>query len=90
MELFRVPIIDMAFVAAINRRTFDVDEDFVRIGAQIGLTASVAQAIEVIERANECADAVVYSLEYAGSSTRVRLLEKMVRRARTLRPVPIR
>lgn len=28
MELFRVSVVDMAFLAALNRRTFDADVDF--------------------------------------------------------------
>ncbi len=40
MEMFRVPIVDMAVVGAINRRTFDADADFAEAPGQVLLSES--------------------------------------------------
>lgn len=40
IELFRVPCVDMAVVAAVNRRQFDPDADFQVAGRQVWLTDS--------------------------------------------------
>jgi CRISPR-associated protein Cas1 len=81
MELFRVPLVDMAVVGAINRGTFDADEDFEQRGAQVWLTrGGRAKAIELFEkrRQDEWKHSVVgYSLSYARMiELEVRLLEK--------------
>lgn len=81
MELFRVPIVDMALVAAVNRGTFDVKRDFRTTPAGVLLTDSgKARMIETFER--RLSDdwrhtAVGYSLSYARMiELEVRLLEK--------------
>lgn len=81
MEMFRVPLVDMAIVAAINRRTFDPDADFRDLGGRVLLTAAGrVKAVEVFERrlAEEWKhDVVRYSLSYARIlELEVRLLEK--------------
>jgi CRISPR-associated protein Cas1 len=81
MELFRVPLIDMAFVAALNRRTFDADADFGEVPGRVLLSESGRmKAIEVLERRNADTwrhSVVGYSLSYARMvELEVRLLEK--------------
>jgi CRISPR-associated protein Cas1 len=81
MELFRVPLIDMAFVAALNRRTFHAANDFNEVPGRVLLSESGRKkAIEVIERrkADTWRHSVVgYSLSYARLiELEVRLLEK--------------
>mgnify|MGYP005847131299 CR=1 FL=1 len=81
MELFRIPIVDMAVVAALNRGTFDADRDFVELAGRVLLTdEGRARAIETIERRlmDEWRhSAVGYSLSYARMiELEVRLLEK--------------
>lgn len=81
MELFRVPIVDMSLVAAINRGTFDADMDFQQAGSGLILTDSGRRkVIEVIERRRADSwrhDVVGYSLTYARMvELEVRLLEK--------------
>ena len=81
MELFRVAIVDMAIMAAINRRTFDPVQDFKLSPGQVMLSdTGRRKVIEVIERrkADEWRHSVVgYSLSYARMiELEVRLLEK--------------
>lgn len=81
MELFRVPVVDMAVMAAINRRTFDPVEDFRLAPGQVLLSdTGRRKVIEAIERrkADEWKHSVVgYSLSYARLiELEVRLLEK--------------
>ena len=81
VELFRVPIVDMAVVGAVNRRTFDADADFVEAPGHVLLSESGRRkAVEVIERRNNDVwrhDVVDYSLSYARMiELEVRLLEK--------------
>ena len=81
MELFRVPLIDMAVVAALNRRTFDAVADFDEIPGRVLLNErGRKKAIEVIERrkADTWRHSVVgYSLSYARMiELEARLLEK--------------
>lgn len=81
MELFRVSIVDMAFVAALNRRTFEADGDFSDTAVGVFLSASGRKkAIEVFERRKGDVwkhSAVGYSLSYARMiELEVRLLEK--------------
>lgn len=81
MEIFRVPLVDMPIVGAINRRTFSVDEDFEVRGNGVGLSlAGRRKLIELMERRlNETwkHTAVGYSLSYARIvELEVRLLEK--------------
>jgi len=81
MELFRVPIVDMAVVPAINRRTFDATADFNVLPGRVLLSDSGRKkVIEVIER-RKCDtwrhSVVGYSLSYARLiELEVRLLEK--------------
>lgn len=81
MELFRTPIVDMAFLAALSRKTFDAARDFSVVPGQVMLSdAGRRKAIEVFER--RLADtwkhsSVGYSLSYARIvELEVRLLEK--------------
>jgi CRISPR-associated protein Cas1 len=81
MELFRVAVVDMALIAAINRRTFDPEADFRFAPGQTLLSdTGRRKVIEVIERrkADEWRHSVVgYSLSYARLiELEVRLLEK--------------
>jgi CRISPR-associated protein Cas1 len=81
MELFRVPIVDMAIVAALNRHTFDAEAHFIEHPGQVKLTEDGRRAlIEVIERrlADSWRHSVVgYSLSYSRMiELEVRLLEK--------------
>jgi CRISPR-associated protein Cas1 len=81
MELFRVPLVDMAVVAAINRGTFDADADFRELPGRVLLSeAGRIKAIEVFERRKaECwkHSVVGYSLSYARMiELELRLLEK--------------
>lgn len=81
MELFRVALVDMPVVAALNRRTFDPDADFDELPGKVLLSASGrAKLIEVIERRRQDTwkhDVVGYSLSYARIvELEVRLLEK--------------
>jgi CRISP-associated protein Cas1 len=81
MELFRVPIVDMAVIPAINRRTFDPDIDFRELPGRMLLSdTGRKKVVEVIERrkADTWRHSVVgYSLSYARLiELEVRLLEK--------------
>lgn len=81
MELFRVALVDMPVIAALNRRTFDSEADFHSVPGGVWLTdAGRAKLIEIFER--RCHDewrhdVVGYSLSYARiMELEVRLLEK--------------
>jgi len=81
MELFRVPVVDMSVVAAINRQQFDADADFTRAGQQVWLSESGRKKlIDVLER--RLCDlwrhpVLQYSLSYRRHiELEVRLLEK--------------
>ncbi|MBK9129426.1 MAG: type I-MYXAN CRISPR-associated endonuclease Cas1 [Phycisphaerales bacterium] len=81
MELFRVPVVDMAVVAALNRRTFDAERHFQELAGRVLLTEEGRSIlIEVIERRMADTwrhDVVGYSLSYARMiELEVRLLEK--------------
>lgn len=81
MELFRVPLVDMALVGALNRGTFDADGDFVEAGRQVWLSDSGrSKAIELFERRKQDEwrhNVVGYSLSYSRLiELEVRLLEK--------------
>lgn len=81
LEIFRVPIVDMAIVAAMNRRTFDADADFAESPGRVMLSESGRRkVVEVIERRKTDVwrhDVVDYSLSYARMiELEVRLLEK--------------
>ena len=81
MELFRVALVDMATVAAFNRRTFDADADFAEAPGQALLSEDGrAKAIEVFERraADEWRhDVLGASMSYVRIiELEVRLLEK--------------
>jgi CRISP-associated protein Cas1 len=66
VELFRVPIVDMSLVAAINRRTFDADADFHEAAGRVLLSETGRRkVVEVIERRKTDVwrhDSVDYSL----------------------------
>jgi len=81
MEMFRVPIVDMALLGAINRRTFDPDADFATAPGRVLLNDSGRKKmIETIERRLQDEwrhDVVGYSLSYGRIiELEVRLLEK--------------
>jgi CRISPR-associated protein Cas1 len=81
MEMFRVPVVDMALIAAINRRTFDADADFsVSPGRVLLNDSGRKKLIEVMERRRQDEwrhDVVGYSLSYGRIiELEVRLLEK--------------
>lgn len=81
MELFRVPLIDMAVIAALNRRTFDAAADFQEFPGRVLLSEEGRRkVIEVIERRKADTwrhNVLGYSLSYARLiELEVRLLEK--------------
>jgi CRISPR-associated protein Cas1 len=81
MEIFRVPIVDMAVIAALNRRTFDADDDFAEAPGRVLLNErGRSKLVEAIERRFQDEwrhDVVGYSLSYARIvELEVRLLEK--------------
>jgi CRISPR-associated protein Cas1 len=81
MELFRVPIVDMAVIPAINRKTFDPSDDFQVFPGRVLLSApGRKKVVEVIERRKVDTwrhSVVGYSLSYARMiELEVRLLEK--------------
>lgn len=81
MEIFRVPIVDMAVLGAVNRRTFSASEDFVVTGPQVWLSeGGRKKAIEVYERRKheEYRHPVIgYTLSYARMiELEIRLAEK--------------
>jgi CRISPR-associated protein Cas1 len=81
MEMFRVPIVDMAVLAALNRRTFDADSDFIVAPGRVTMSdRGRAKIVEVIERRLQDEwrhDVVGYSLSYARIiELEARLLEK--------------
>jgi CRISPR-associated protein Cas1 len=81
LELFRVPVVDMAVVAAVNRRQFDPAADFVVTGKQVWLSPEGRKKlIEVIERRLDDTwrhPMLDYSLSYRRHiELEVRLLEK--------------
>ena len=81
MELFRVPCVDMAVVAGVNRRQFSADEDFREAGSQVWLSdEGRRKAIGLFERrlADEWRHPLLgYSLSYRRHiELEVRLLEK--------------
>lgn len=81
MELFRVPVVDLAIVAAVNRRMFDPEADFAVTGSQVWLSeAGRKKLIGVYERRKHEEyrhPALEYSLSYARMmELEARLLEK--------------
>ena len=81
MEMFRVPVVDMPVIAAINRKTFDPQLDFDAFNGQVSLSTSGRQKlITAIERrlAETWHHSVIgYSLSYARIvELEARLLEK--------------
>lgn len=81
MELFRVQMVDMPLVAALNRKTFHADRDFVEIGSHVSLSdEGKDRAIELFEERKHVEwrhPVVGYSLSYARTvELEVRLLEK--------------
>ena len=81
MEMFRVPLVDMPVIAALNRKTFDASEDFDIFPGRVLLSnAGRKKAIEIFERRKEDTwrhSVVEYSISYARMiELEVRLLEK--------------
>ncbi len=81
VELFRVPVVDMAVLGAVNRQTFDSEKDFDVTPVKVWLSESGRKkALEVYERRKheEYKHPVLdYSLSYARQmELEVRLLEK--------------
>lgn len=81
MEIFRVPMVDMAVIGALNRRTFDADRDFVESPGRVLLSdTGRKKVVDVIERRRSDVwrhDVVDYSLSYGRMvELEVRLLEK--------------
>lgn len=81
MELFRVMLVDLPVVASINRRQWDVDEDFTIAGQQVWLSnAGRKKLISIYERRKQDQwkhPVIGYSLSYARLiELEVRLLEK--------------
>jgi CRISPR-associated protein Cas1 len=81
MEMFRVPLVDLPVIASINRRQWDVDEDFSISGPQVWLSETGRKKfIGVYEqrKADKWKHPVIgYSLTYARMlELEVRLLEK--------------
>ena len=80
-ELFRVPVVDLAVLGAVNRRTFDPALDFAISGRQVWLSESGRRkAIDVYERRKHEEyrhDLLGFSLSYARMmELEARLLEK--------------
>jgi CRISPR-associated protein Cas1 len=81
MELFRVPVVDMAVLGAVNRRTFNAKQDFAVTGKQVWLSDDGRRKlIDVYERRKHEEyrhDVLDFSLSYARMmELEVRLLEK--------------
>jgi CRISPR-associated protein Cas1 len=81
MELFRTPVVDVAVLGAVNRRTFDPAADFCVTGKQVWLSdTGRKKLIEVHERRKHEEyrhEALGYSLSFARHmELEVRLLEK--------------
>jgi CRISPR-associated protein Cas1 len=81
MELFRVPVVDMAVLGAVNRRTFDPADHFTITGKQVWLSdEGRRRLIAVYERRKHEEHrhpSVGYTLSYARMmELEVRLLEK--------------
>ncbi len=80
-ELFRVPVVDMAVLGAVNRRTFHADRDFAVTARQVWLSdAGRRTFIDVYERRKHEEyrhDVLAFSLSYARMmELEARLLEK--------------
>lgn len=81
MELFRVPIVDVAVLGAVNRRTFDAADDFLVTPGQVWLSdTGRRKLVEIYERRKHELyrhPALGYSLSFARMiELEVRLLEK--------------
>lgn len=81
MELFRVPVVDIAVLGAVNRRTFDPVQHFAVTGEQVWLSdEGRRRMIEVYERRKHEEyrhSAIGYTVSYARMmELEVRLLEK--------------
>lgn len=81
VELFRVPVVDMAVLGAVNRRSFDPQEDFQVTEKQVWLSETGRKKmIEIHERRKHEEyrhDLLKFSLSYARMmELEVRLLEK--------------
>ncbi len=81
MELFRVALVDMPIIAAVNRRTFDADTDFDELPGSVTVTQiGREKLIGALERRRADTwkhDVVGYSLSYSRIiELEVRLLEK--------------
>ena len=81
MEMFRVMLVDLPVVASINRRQWDVDEDFTIAGQQVWLSdRGRKKLITIYERRKQDQwkhPVINYSLSYSRLiELEVRLLEK--------------
>lgn len=81
MEIFRVPLVDLPVIASINRRQWDIEEDFTIAGKQVWLSDTGRKKfIQIYERrkADQWKHPVIgYSLSYSRHlELEVRLLEK--------------
>jgi len=81
MELFRVPLWDMALIASVNRKQWDAEKDFSYAGRQVWLSdVGRKKAIEIYETRKEQKwkhPVTRYSLTYARLiELEARLLEK--------------
>lgn len=80
-ELFRVPVVDIPLIGALNRKAFDADTDFAESPGRVLLSESGRRkVIELVERRKADVwrhDVVGYSLSYARIiELETRLLEK--------------
>lgn len=81
MELFRVPVVDMAVLGAVNRRMFDPEQHFVRTGQQVWLSDEGRRRLIAVYEQRKHTEhrhpAIGYTLSYARMmELEVRLLEK--------------
>lgn len=81
MELFRVPVVDMAVLGAVNRRTFDPTEHFTTTGKQVWLSEEGRRRMIALYERRKHEEhrhpAIGYTLSYARMmELEVRLLEK--------------
>lgn len=81
MELFRVPVVDMAVLGAVNRRTFDPDEHFTVTGKQVWLSEEGRRRLIAVYERRKHEEyrhpAIGYTLSYTRMmELEVRLLEK--------------
>ncbi len=81
MELFRVPIVDIAVLGAVNRRTFDADQHFTVTGPQVWLSEEGRRRLIAVYERRKHEEyrhpAIGYTISYARMlELEARLLEK--------------